>query len=779
MRRTTESYDVVIAGAGLAGISAAVSAARHGARTCLITDRPVLGGNSSSEIRVIPRGSAVFHAYARETGIVSESLIEERARNHEELFENGWTNSVWDMVLYDLVMRTERLDLHLNTSVVAVEVEDSRVRSVTARVANAETEITVSGSVFVDCTGDGVLADLAGCSSRMGSEGRDEFDEPHAPPQPTDDVMGSSLHFKTKDTGQPVDFTLPDWAVEYDDPAFFYEGGRRPHTIKGGYWWIEIGMPWHSIYDNERIRHELTRHTLGVWDWVKNKDPNTRDRAANLALDWIGQVPGKRESRRISGRYLMTEHDLFRTEPFPDEVGYAGWNIDLHTPGGLLAPTSEPTAAEQHRPTGSAAVAAYVGPLGMPLRSFIAADVENLLMAGRNVSATHVALGSIRVQATTALMGQAVGTATALALRHGVDVSVVPDRFIGELQQTLLRDGCFLPNYVNQDPGDLARHAHVSASSQASLVGVGPHSRGVEGGLKFGHALDDPKADVLDRRRGQWLALETHDGRYHLDSIEVCVSNDSEQVRELDVVLAEVDDIWDYRAETGSPLARATLTVPPGGPHWVRWDVGLDGPAAEALPGTSHRYARIDLMPDDQLRWHRAGTFEPGHVSAFEMAQGRMRRYLRGTTMSFRLDPPQRSYGPGNVVSGESRPHRGTNIWRSDPAQPLSQWLELSWDDAQRIGTVEITFPGHLLRPYETYPPLYRDPQSVRDYRIEAHDGEHWVPLHGEHGNYQRHRRHRLETPAVTKRLRIVVEATNGDPSAAIYEVRCYDEPEA
>src|SRR5690606_32011390 len=136
--------------------------------------------------------------------------------------------------------------------------------------ANAETELTITSKTFIDCTGDGVIADLAGNEWRMGSEGRDEFNEPHAPLQASGDTMGNSIHFKAKDMGRPVPFQAPDWAVKHDDPDFFYKQGRPPYDVRGGYWWIEIGVPWHTIYHAEDIRHELTRHALGIWDWIKN-----------------------------------------------------------------------------------------------------------------------------------------------------------------------------------------------------------------------------------------------------------------------------------------------------------------------------------------------------------------------------------------------------------------------------------------------------------------------------------------------------------------------------
>jgi len=772
MQRKTESYDVVVCGGGLAGFCAAVAAARHGAKTCLVHDRPVLGGNSSSEVRVVPHGATVYHGYARETGILSELLIEERARNHEPIFENGWTNSVWDLVMYDLAMRTPNLSFHLNTSVQAVRKAGRTVSAVVCTVANAETELTLEGGLFIDCTGDGVVADLSGCEWRMGSEARSEFGEPHAPVEASADVMGSSVHFKAKDMGRPVPFTLPDWAVSYDDASFFYKGGRNPRDIRGGYWWIEIGVPWHTIYDNENIRHELTRHALGVWDWIKNKDPELKERAATYALDWLGQVPGKRESRRIVGRYLMTENDAQNKTVFPDEVAFGGWNVDLHTVGGLLAPTSEPTAAAGYDQTSPVSVNAYLGPYGIPLRILIARDVDNLMMAGRNVSVTHAALGTVRVQATTALMGQAAGTAAATALRRGLTPAEVAETAAADVQQTLLRDGSFLPNYKNQDPLDLARSAVVVASSEAALCGVGLEPR--PGALAQDALEGDPCADRLHQRRGQWLAVGTEGGRVNVRRVAVCLSNPTGETQEVPAKLVTAEHIWDYGVAAGEALAETVLRVPPGRHRWVEWEVGLyERPVTTALEATN-RYLRLDLLANPDVQWHRAGSLEPGHLSAFEMTPGRMRRYGHGLSMSFRVEPPQRCYRPENVLSGVTRPHRGTNLWRSDPAQPLPGWLELTWPTPHPLGQVELTFAGNLLHEYGHEAPLYFDPQCVKAYGLEVCQEGGWHEVVRVEGNYQRHRRHRLQTPVTTHKLRVVVYATHGDPSAALYEVRCY-----
>ena len=473
MKKIGETYEIVVCGGGLAGFCAAVAASRLGRKTCIVQNRPVFGGNSSSEIGVTPHGAAAFHAYARETGIISELLIEERSLNHAEIYENGWTNSVWDLVMYNMAMEMENLSFHLNTDIKDVIMSDSKnIKAIIAHTQNAEVELMLDARLFIDCTGDGLVADRAGCDWRLGSEGKDEFNEPHAPEKESCDVMGNSIHFRAKNIGIEARYNAPDWAIHYEDAGFFYDQGRLPKEERGGFWWIEIGVPFHTIYDNEKIRHELTRHALGVWDWMKNQDPVMKERTKNYVLDWIGQVPGKRESRRIMGEYLITEHDILDKTAFEDEVAYGGWFIDLHTPGGLLAPISEPSNANNYNTFSDYSVKTYCGPYGIPLRALIAKDVDNLFMAGRNISTTHAALGTVRVMATTALMGQAVGTAAAIALKRKLAIKRIHPEAIFELKQQLLRDGCFLLNHKNEDDQDLALRAKVTSSSEAQLSGA-------------------------------------------------------------------------------------------------------------------------------------------------------------------------------------------------------------------------------------------------------------------------------------------------------------------
>lgn len=757
MRRLAETFEVVVCGGGLAGVCAAIAAARTGARTCIVQDRPVFGGNSSSEIRVYPQGAAYYHAFARETGIISELLIEERALNHESNHTSGRMNSVWDLVLYDKIVNTPNLTFYLNTSVYEVRLgEDGGIKAVLARIANAETELELGSQIFIDCTGDGIVAQLAGCSWRMGTEAREEFGEPHAPAAASMDVMGSSIFFRAKDVGRPAPFKAPAWAYSYDDPDVFYKGGRIPHDPEGGYWWIELGVPWNTITDQEALRHELTRHVLGIWDFMKNKDERMMEKTQNYALDWIGQVPGKRESRRIMGRYLLTETDLVNQTVFADEVAFGGWYVDLHRAGGLLAEYSEQTAVEGQQ--SHYMKKSYVGPYGIPMRCLLAKDVPNLLLAGRNISVTHAALGSTRVMGTTALLGQAAGTAAAMACSGGLELSRFAEEGAAEVQQRLLRDGCFLLHAVNQDDKDWARIAAVAASSEARLEQAAPDE-----GVEPGDAA--AREDRLAQMRGQWIAI----GPDGLESVSVYVSNFTGETQWLDAALVAVEHIWDYRREGKEVLAGTRLAVPPGKGQWIRWQ--LDRP----LPGRREAgYIRLELGPQPELVWHRAKEPAPGMPAAYDMGAGRLRRLGNGMSLSFAVEPPQEAYSAAQIASGVTRPYRSMNMWRSDPGSSLPQWLELSWEEAVSIARVQITFANLMLRDYKFYPPFHRNPECARDFSLEAWVDGQWRQLVRVEDNYQTLCSLELPSPVMTAKLRLIIHAVNGADSAMVSEIRVY-----
>ena len=784
-KRIEQSFDFIVAGGGLAGTCAALAAARRGLKTCLVQERPVLGGNASSEIRVTPHGAGLHHVWGRETGLIAEILSEERYRNHEpNLNDGGWINSVVDQVLYDFVVSEPNLTLHLNTTVLRVLMEGGaegvevppntdkgyyqrpacapsrRIAALVARTLAAEVEMVLRAPLFVDATGDALIADRAGCGWSMGTESKAETGEWHAPEQASTDTMGNTIYVWAKDIGRDAPFTPPAWAEVYRDADFFYKQGRHPRNPRGGFWWIELGMPWHTIHDNEKIRFELTRHALGVWDWMKNHDPVMKEKCRTMALDFVGQIPGKRETRRVHGRHLFNENEIQVRTKYPDEVAFGGWRIDLHTPGGLLAPSSEPSAAAECEDD-EYGVMGNVGPYGIPLRSLMARDVDNLFLAGRCFSTTHAASGSPRNMATCALMGQAVGTAAALMRDRGIDLPTLAEdaarggAAIRALQQALLRDGCYLPNIANNDPDDLARNSTATSSSSALLHGLSPDEPTPHACMWTGPRM------ALDKTVAQnvWCS----GGRLH--RLELCLDNTGSAPAQVPVRLVKADSVFDYRRGGSDMLAKGTLTVAPGSGRWVGWDVSLSG----LSPG----WLRLEIEPvPDVYCVHPRGIL-PGHNAYCHLSSTRLRPLF--SSFAFRVSPSQAAFGPEQVLTGVTRPHASVNQWRSDPGQGLPQWLQLEWPTAQQITRIELTFPGQLLTEPHVEPGFSVAQQVAKSYTIEIDGGDgFWREVERIEANRAWRRKHDLSATMSVRRLRVVITATNGDPAAAISEVRCY-----
>lgn len=438
-----KEYDFIVVGGGMAGLCGAIAAARRGARTALVHNRPVLGGNASSEIRMHICG-ADYHMsrkHARETGILEEILLENKRRNPEMLYP------IFDTVLWEKAAFQENLDLYLNTYMTEAACEDQEIRTIFAEQMTTEKSFKLTGKLFMDATGDGSLGAMAGADFELGREGTDVYGESLAPEQGDSCTMGSSLMFQARDMGHPVPFVKPFWANSYTEKQLRF----RDHSdVTSGYWWIELGGGnYRVIEDAEILRDELLKAVYGMWDHIKNHGDHGAD---NMELEWVGFLPGKRESRRLMGDYVLTEHDCLCETHFTDTVAYGGWPMDIHTVEGFLNESDDPTVWNE-----------VSGIYPIPYRCLYSRNIKNLFLGGRAISCSHAAFSSTRVMGTCAVAGQAAGTAAALALQKGCMPAGLME-FIECLQQELLKDDCYLPGVRNEDPADLARQMKVTAS---------------------------------------------------------------------------------------------------------------------------------------------------------------------------------------------------------------------------------------------------------------------------------------------------------------------------
>ncbi|HHX38503.1 MAG TPA: FAD-dependent oxidoreductase [Armatimonadetes bacterium] len=438
MKRITHRADFCVVGGGLAGMCAAIAAARHGAKVVLMHDRPVLGGNASSEIRMWICGARGPNN--RETGIVEEIQLENLYRNTSVSY------AIWDAILYEKVRFQPNLTLLLNCSCTDLGMDGSRIRWVRGWQGTAETWHTVEATLFADCSGDSILAPLSGAEFRVGREAASEFGEQMAPEAADRKTMGMSCLIQARETESPQPFIPPAWANKYlsDDDL-----PHRGHGIRtSNFWWMELGGDFDSIHDTEMLRDELLKVAYGVWDHIKNHGDHG---AENWILDWVGFLPGKRESRRYVGDHILTQSDVNAEGRFDDVVAYGGWPFDDHHPAGIRHPGFPNEAI----PAPS--------PFGIPYRALYSRNIENLLFAGRNISTTHVAMSTTRVMATCATLGQAVGTAAALAVEAGLTPRGVYHECIRELQQRLMEDDAYLPWNTREVP-ELTRTARLTAS---------------------------------------------------------------------------------------------------------------------------------------------------------------------------------------------------------------------------------------------------------------------------------------------------------------------------
>lgn len=425
MLKTENIYtQFCVVGGGLAGICAAVAAAREGTKVVLMHDRPMLGGNASSEIRMWVCGAQGDNV--TETGILEELFTENLRSNPYKLYP------VFDSLLWQLVKNEPNITPLMNCSCMAAEMSDeSHIKSVTGWQLTTQRFIKVEADCFADCSGDSILAPLTGAHFRCGREAASEFGENVGTETADKKTMGNSCLIQARKLDKKVTFTPPPFAKKLTEEDVKY---RCPdmNSSSENFWYLELGGDKDTITDAEAIRDELIPLAYGMWDYIKNSGrfPD----ADFWQLDFIGWLPGKRESRRMVGKYLMTQNDITSDRVFPDVAAFGGWGLDDHDPAGFYY-NGHPNTS-------------YVtpAPYAIPYRALYSENIGNLFFAGRNISMTHAAMSSTRVMGTCAVCGQAVGTAAAIAERYGCTPDDVYREHIGLLQDTLLWNDCLLPH---------------------------------------------------------------------------------------------------------------------------------------------------------------------------------------------------------------------------------------------------------------------------------------------------------------------------------------------
>jgi hypothetical protein len=743
LREERIGADLVVVGGGLAGTCAAITAARAGIRVVLVQDRPVLGGNASSEVRLWILGATSHmgnnNRWSREGGVIDEILVENMHRNPEG------NPLVLDSIVLEKAVEEPNITLLLNTAAHDVEKSDpDTIAAVRAFCSQNSTAYHLSAPLFCDASGDGVLGFLAGAAFRMGAESRDEFGEGFAPDAAYGELLGHSLYFYSKDTGRPVRFTAPSFALK--DVTRIPRFRDIKATDYGcRFWWFEYGGRMDTVHETETIKWELWRVAYGVWDYIKNSGKFPE--AESMTLEWIGTIPGKRESRRFEGDVILTQQDLVEQRTHADAVSFGGWAMDLHPADGVYS--ALPGCTQWHSK----------GVYQIPYRAMYSRNIRNLFLTGRLISVSHVAFGSTRVMATCAHNGQAAGMAAALCREHGVQPREVP---VSRLQQELLKTGQHIPGVPLADRQDLARHASIRASSCFELGEMPPESSA--------EALDTSRAMLLPVPAGVIPAVT-----FILD------------VAHRTVLEAEVRESLrpgNYTPEAVVHRQRFELAAGEGQTICVAGSARVESP----------RYLSYVLLRNGDVSVHLSSLRVTGILSLSQsmnkaVAKGAKQeppagsgidsfefwlpsRRPAGRNMAFHVEPPLRAFCARNVANGVARPSIAPNAWVAATDDPAPR-LTLDWTAPQTIGRIELVFDTDFDHPMESVlmgHPERNMPFCVKDYRILDSSG---AVVAERRGNHQSRNSLTLAEPVTTAQLHLVILATHGAP-AAVFEVRCY-----
>nr|AAO64249.1 unknown [Fusarium sporotrichioides] len=730
--------DLCVCGGGFAGTIAAIAAARNNVKVILIQDRPVLGGNASSEVRlwILGATSHMFNnnRYAREGGLVDEILLENLYRNPEG------NPLILDTILLEKVKLEPNIKLFLNTALAGCEKDGDRISSISAFSSQTSLKFNIRADQFIDCTGDGTLSFLAGAPFRIGAEKRDEFGELFAPSSEYGHLLGHSIYFYTKDVGKPVKFVAPSYAlkdVEAEIPRF-----KSFSTKEMGcnLWWIEYGGRLDTIHDTEEIKWELWKVVYGVWDYFKNS--GRFPEAENLTLEWVGTIPGKRESRRF-GQYSL---------------------LGLHSRGSILTLSlsvvghSIYTLRMVSSPKWMAAPSVYQ----IPFSSMVCSEIPNLMYGGRIISASHVAFASTRVMATCGANANALGVAASLCKAKAVDpVQLLQKGEMKNFQLELMRFGQFIPGYKLEDAKDLVRSASKIEGSPAFELSQLP-------------ADGPPK--VLVRSLAQMLPMSQGPvPKFSITAISV-------EATKLTVQLRGSEKPYNYTPEV--ILAETTFSLDPGANDLVI-DFAIENPQTqyvflafiqnEAVALCTSK-TRVSALMTVENECTQSPPSDIG-VDAFERWTP-VRRPM-GHNLALGVEPPLKAWGVENVRNGVPRPTKRTNCWVPCSNSDGRKLLRVTWPSPVEVSKVVVCFDtdyDHALESVLRGHPERAIPFCVKKWRLlDLSQGEQ--ELYIEYENHMSRREVVLDSSRKVTDLGVEMLELNGGENVlgGIFEVRVYE----
>ncbi|WP_310560580.1 FAD-dependent oxidoreductase [Flavobacterium sp.] len=736
--------DLVVIGGGLAGLCCAIAAARDGITVTLVQDRPVLGGNASSEVRLWTLGATSHmgnnNRWSREGGIIDEILVENMYRNKEG------NTLIFDTILLEKVVTEKNITLLLNTSVFDVKKSDpNTISQVIGFCSQNSTTYELNADLFCDASGDGIVGFQAGAAFRMGAETVEEFGEKFAPDIAYGELLGHTIYFYSKNVGAPVKYVAPEFALKDITKIPRYKV-LNDKDFGCRLWWLEYGGRRDTIHESEDIKWELWKVVYGVWDYIKNSGefPDSE----NLTLEWVGTIPGKRESRRFEGLYMIKQQDLVEQLQFDDAVSFGGWAVDLHPSDGVY--DSKPGCTQYHSK----------GIYQIPLSTMISKNISNLFLGGRVISATHVAFGSTRVMATTALSGQAVGYGAAQCIKNKIlPATLLEQNQIKQLQQTLSLNGQSIPGIAIDKNENLASSSKITTSSNFKLDSLQANVKWFK--LEIGVA--------------QLLPLEAN------TKYEYTFSFSAEKVTTVQVDLRTSERLGSYTPD--AILESKTLILQAGEQEIsFSFDTVL----------TEKQYAFITFLPNELVSIRQTEQRLTGIVSVFNAVNKAVnnlgkqtppdnmgldsfefwipQRRPNGQNLAFSISPAIELYNAANLCNGFVRPYLGTNAWAANlnDAQPE---ITLEWDAVKEIKSIKLFFDTDYDHAMESS--LMGHPESVmpfcaRSYKILDQNG---TVVYETSANHQTINTIVLPESIKTNTLTIEFEPSNSNIPVSVFEI--------